>query len=120
MERIAGTVYARVAGQALSVAGTCTVGIKPKQRQTLNGLAGPAGYSEQLLPSFVEIEVYDTAGTDLAGLFEATGVDVQVELANGKAATLTDATQMNSAETDGAAGTATLRFEALHENGAWS
>lgn len=120
MERVAGTVYVRAAGQPLSVAGACTVGIKPLQRQTLSGLSGPAGYSEQRLPSFVEVEVYDTRGTDLDALFAAADVDVQAELANGKVATLTAATQMNPAETDGSAGTATLRFEALHENGAWS
>lgn len=120
MERIAGTVYVRAAGKTLNVAGSCSVGIRPKERSTLTGLAGPAGFSEKLLPSFVEVEVYDTADTDLEALFELTNADVQVELANGKIASLSAATQVNPCETDCAGGTATLRFEALHQDGAWA
>lgn len=120
MERQAGTVYVRVGSTSLAVAGSCKAGMRPKERSTLSGLSGPAGYSEKLLPSFIEVEVYDTANTDLAALFDATSVDVQAELANGKTAILNRATQMNPAEADGGEGTATLRFEAKHEDGKWA
>lgn len=119
MEVVGGNIVVRMGGRALRLGGSCKVSIRPTEKSVVEGLGGPVGFKAQRKCSFVEIEVVDGSEEDIQALQDADNVDVQVELANGKAATLTEAVQVNAVEFDAGEGNATLRFETDYDKGKW-
>lgn len=112
-DRIAGVVFVKADGIQMSVAGSVTSSPFGEEREMLVGLSGPVGYKEMPRVPFLEVEIYDDAGTDLEALHALTDATVQAELANGKTHIYRNATSVTPPELNVSEGTTTMRWEAL-------
>ncbi|MAF25809.1 phage tail protein [bacterium] len=111
MGRIAGTTTISVDGEQLQLKGSITLAVGQNERERIMGLDGPHGYKETKVSPFVEVTVSMTEDLDLPLLEQVEDATVQVNLANGKKAIFSKATQVNHVQISPEEGEATFRFE---------
>lgn len=101
-------VAPNIRADAVRVAGTISVKPAIQTRESVDGV----GFSLNELNAYVEAEIYDNCGLSLLALSEICGdaTMVTVELANGKAYSLSEVFVVGDVATN-TEGTITLRFE---------
>lgn len=112
---IGGTVYVKVGGRSLPVAGTFK--FKPAEvvREGKVGLSGPAGYTEKPVFQEVTCEIFLTAEVDLLTINRIKNETLVFELANGQSYTLRNAFQSGEIDADGGEGTTSVTFQGKME-----
>jgi hypothetical protein len=90
-QRVAGTCYVKADGVQFEVSGSWEVPINLTTKETVMGLAGPAGYKEMANRKYMSGEVIFTPGFPVQTLNNMTNATVTLECANGMVGTLTGA-----------------------------
>ena len=111
MSRIGGILYFEVDGTRYAVRGNVTYAIGSNEKESVVGQDGYHGYKENPMTPFIQIDITDVLGTEVAVLQSARGTTCTMALANGKVLTLSNATQVNQLEVDAIEGQFTARFE---------
>lgn len=109
-KRVAGICFIKVDGEQLEVSGGIEVPIVDVKRETVMGLAGPAGYKETALEPYVKVSAIFMPGFPLETLRTNTDMTVTAELANGKVYTLSGAFVKGEPSIKGEDGTVDLEF----------
>lgn len=109
-KRVAGICYIKVDGEQLEVSGGIEVPLVDVKRETVMGLAGPAGFKETALEPFVKVAVIFMPAFPLEKLRTNTDMTVTSELANGKVYTLSGAFIKGDPSVKGEDGTVELEF----------
>ena len=111
--RRAGVLYFKVDGQQYDARGSFTYSLGSPKREAIVGPSGVYGYKEMPQAPYIEGEVTDARGLDVAALQGMTESTVTLEIANGKTVVLRDAWYA----ADGTVGTedanVQVRFEGL-------
>lgn len=100
-----------VGGTALTVAGSATHGHQKHQRESVQGLMGPAGHKRVPAQPFIEIEVYSGQSVDHEALASIEAEVAQIDYYDGTSFVLYNCAQVGTIEPDDAEGTFTLRLE---------
>lgn len=90
-KRVAGIAYVKVDGEQLEVSGGIEVPLVDVNRETVMGLAGPAGYKETALEPYVKLTAIFMPDFPLEALRNGTDMTITAEMANGKVYTLSGA-----------------------------
>lgn len=109
-KRVAGICYIKVDGEQLEVSGGVECPIVDVKRETVMGLAGPAGIKETALEPFVKVSAIFVPDFPLAKLQYMTDGTVTTEMANGKVYTLSGAFLKGEPSAKGEDGTVDLEF----------
>lgn len=83
-QRMAGLITVAVDGETQAAAGEFSYNLGIPLKETLAGADGIHGYKETPQEAFIEGDLRDRSGLDLAALFRTTDATVSLELANGK------------------------------------
>lgn len=110
---VAGKVTYEIDGKVYKVAGDVKVTVNKATRETLNGLSGPAGFSETPRAPRIEAEIFHTGDTDLQAIIAGTNAKVQVDLNNGWTYVLNPAWQVGDVETTASEGKVTIAHEGI-------
>lgn len=116
-KRVAGICYIKVDGEQLEVSGGVECPIVDVKRETVMGLAGPAGLKETALEPFIKLSAIFMPNFPLSTLQTNTEMTVTAELANGKVYTLSGAFLKGEPSVKGEDGTVDLEFGG--KNGQW-
>lgn len=109
--RIGGTISFAVNGETYSIAGHFKYNLGKPKRVAKHGPGGFRGWIEEPQPAFIEGEMQDHGGLDLAALVTLTDGTVTLKLANGKTIALHDAVFSGSGDTETAEGKINGRFD---------
>ncbi len=109
-KRVAGICYIKVDGEQLEVSGGVECPIVDVKRETVMGLAGPAGLKETALEPFIKLSAIFMPNFPLSTLQSNTEMTVTAELANGKVYTLSGAFLKGEPSVKGEDGTVDLEF----------
>jgi hypothetical protein len=109
-KRVAGICYVKVDGEQLEVSGGIECPIVTIKRETVMGLAGPAGLKETALEPFIKLSAIFMPNFPLDTLQNNTEMTVTAELANGKVYTLSGAFIKGEPSAKGEDGTVELEF----------
>lgn len=109
-KRVAGICYIKVDGEQLEVSGGVEVPIVDVKRETVMGLAGPAGIKETALEPFVKLSAIFVPSFPLSTLQNNIDMTITAELANGKVYTLSGAFLKGEPSAKGEDGTVELEF----------
>ena len=109
-KRVAGICYIKVDGEQLEVSGGVECPIVDVKRETVMGLAGPAGLKETALEPFIKLSAIFMPNFPLSTLQTNTEMTVTAELANGKVYTLSGAFLKGEPSVKGEDGTVDLEF----------
>lgn len=109
-KRIAGICYIKCDGEQLEVAGGIEVPLVDVKRETVMGMAGPAGYKETALEPYVKVSALFMPSFPLDALRTNTEITVTAELSNGKVYTLSGAFIKGEPSIKGEEGTVDLEF----------
>jgi hypothetical protein len=109
-KRVAGICYVKVDGQQLEVSGGIEVPIVDLKRETVMGLAGPAGLKETALEPYVKVTAIFMPAFPIDTLRTSTDMTVTAEMANGKVYTLSGAFLKGEPSAKGEDGTVELEF----------
>lgn len=90
-KRVAGICYIKVDGDQLEVAGDIEVPLSEIKRETVMGLAGPAGLKEMALEPYVKLSAIFTPDFPIDTITKNTELTVTAELPNGRVYTLSGA-----------------------------
>ena len=112
-DKIAGTAFLKVDGEQISIGGTFKLAPFLVSREGVVGLSGVAGYKENNVVPYVEIEALKTPKTDLEKIQKVTDATVTCELASGEVWAFRNAWFSGLMELDAAEGKMTIKFEAL-------
>jgi hypothetical protein len=110
MRRISGSSYATVDGLSVPNAGNPGYRASRVIRETLTGEDGVHGYSEKPQPGMIKFQARDMVGISVNDFEGATGVTVELQLANGKVVTGTDMWCVTALEVNGTDATFDLEF----------
>lgn len=110
-EKIGGIIKFKINGTQYKAKGAFTYGLGTPKRESVMGADGFQGYKETPQMAFVEGEITDTYGTDLAALFKSADVTVLLELANGKSIVLREAFFAGDGQGSTEEGGVGVRFE---------
>jgi hypothetical protein len=83
-QRVAGLITVKVDGEVQAAAGEFSYNLGIPLKETMAGTDGIHGFKETPQEAFIEGEIRDRAGLDLAALFRTKDASVSIELANGK------------------------------------
>ena len=109
-KRVAGICYIKVDGEQLEVSGGIEVPLVDVKRETVMGLAGPAGYKEEALEPTIKLSAIFMPSFPIATLQSNTELTITAELANGKVYTLSGAFLKGEPMVKGEDGTVELEF----------
>jgi hypothetical protein len=109
-KRVAGICYIKVDGEQLEVSGGVEVPIVDVKRETVMGLAGPAGLKETALEPFVKVSAIFMPSFPLDTIRTNTEMTITAEMANGKVYTLSGAFLKGEPSVKGEDGTVELEF----------
>ena len=109
-KRVAGICYVKVDGEQLEVSGGVEAPITEVMRETVMGLAGPAGYKETALEPYVKLSAIFMPNFPIDKLQSSVDMTITAELANGKVYTLSDAFLKGEPSAKGEDGTVELEF----------
>lgn len=117
-KRVAGICYIKVDGEQLEVEGGVECPLNDVVRETVMGLAGPAGFKETALAQYVKVSTIFVEGFPVAKLREGTDMTITAELANGKVYTLSGAYLIGETAVKGDEGKVELEFNG--KKGEWA
>lgn len=109
-KRVAGICYVKVDGEQLEVSGGIEVPIVDVKRETVMGLAGPAGLKETALEPYVKVSAIFMPAFPIDKLRTSIDMTVTAEMANGKVYTLSGAFLKGEPSAKGEDGTVELEF----------
>lgn len=109
-QRVAGICYIKVDGEQLEVSGGVEVPIVDVKRESVMGLAGPAGLKETALEPYVKLSAIFMPEFPLETLQTNTEMTITAELANGRVYTLSGAYLKGEPAAKGEDGTVELEF----------
>lgn len=109
--RRAGIIYLRINGQQQEAKGEFTYDLGAPQRNPIVGADGIHGYSETPKQAYIEGAITDSQTVDLGNLVELDGVDVTLELNNGKVIVLSNAWYAGSGQVTTSEAQIPVRFE---------
>ncbi len=109
----AGRMYLKIDGVQHSAKGSFTYNLGGEKREAIVGADGVHGYKSSPIVPFIEGEITDNAGLDLAALTRLDGATVTLELANGKVIVLSDAWYAADGDAQTEDANIQVRFEGL-------
>lgn len=109
-QRVAGICYIKVDGEQLEVSGGIEIPMVDIKRETVMGLAGPAGMKETAIEPYVKLTAIFMPNFPLDTLRNNTEMTVTAELANGSVYTLSGAFVRDEPVIKGEDGTVDLEF----------
>lgn len=112
-QRRGGIIQVQVDGRLLEARGNWTYGLGTTKKDEIMGVDSVHGYKEMAQAPFIEGEITDSAGLDLAALLGATGATVTLTLANGKLVALHDAWQAGEGTGNTEEGNVQVKFVGL-------
>lgn len=119
MPAVAGVRNVTVGSQTVYVGDSVKVPLSDTKREVIEGLTGPAGYSEMPAKAYVEFDLVLASAVDLVALFEA-GQTVQVDFKSGRSYVFDDGVVVGDPpDFDAATGKATIRIEGATGSGRW-
>lgn len=110
MATIAGNATFRVNGTTYSTDGQFTATIQNLKKEVMVGTDGAIHEKETPMASTISGTIFTTADLDVDTVTAMSGVDVQIELNNGKVAVLKDASFTGDASIAVADGTMDIEF----------
>jgi hypothetical protein len=110
-QRIAGKISFSVNGVRQNAKGSFSYNLGRDVRESVMGSDGFHGFMEKPQPAFIEGEISDRAGLDLAALVDTTDATVTLELGNGKVIALRDAFFAGEGTGNSEEGNIAVRFE---------
>jgi hypothetical protein len=111
MQRLAGRAWLWIDGVQYSVVSAPKYGVAKVSRTLLKGMDRIHGFSEEIVPGFIEVTLRDEAGTSQSGFQDMVSVSATLQLANGKRVSGTNLCTVNAVEVDAAEATFTVRLE---------
>jgi hypothetical protein len=108
--RVAGVCYIKADGAQFDVSGGVETPLSSVTRETVMGLAGPAGFKEVAQKPYVKLTAVFTPDFPIQTLTTSTNMTVTAELANGKVYILTGAFLEGEPAANGEDGTTELEF----------
>lgn len=111
--RRGGIMYLKVDGEIYDAKGAFTYNLGKPKNEAILGADGVHGYKSTPQVPFIEGEITDRAGLDLASLCETDEATITLELANGKVITLRDAWYAGEGTGNTEEGNIGVRFEGL-------
>lgn len=91
MGRVAGICYIKVDGEQLEVSGGVECPLSDTVRETVMGVAGPAGFKETAQRPFTKLSAILVPGFPREKIAKATDMTVTTEFPNGAVYTLSEA-----------------------------
>jgi len=116
-KRVAGICYVKADSAQLEVQGGVECPATDKTRETVMGLAGPAGFKETARTPYIKLTAINTPDFPRKTLAESTDMTVTAELANGSTYVLSGAYLVGEPAVSGDEGTIELHFEG--DKGIW-
>lgn len=116
-KRVAGTCYIKVDGQQLEVSGGVEVPTTDKNRESVLGSSGVAGFKETHRAPYVKVTAIFRDDFPLQMLADGTDMTVTAELPAGQVYTLSSAYQVGEPSAKADDGTIEITFEGLR--GQW-
>jgi hypothetical protein len=116
-KRVAGIAYIKVDGMQLEVQGGVEAPISDKERETVKGLTGTAGFKETALTPYVKVNAIFRDDFPMAAVAANTDMTVTAEFPNGKVYTLSGAYLVGDSSAKADDGTIELSFEGM--KGIW-
>lgn len=110
-QRRGGIISLAVGGVTQDVHGQFTYGLGQPKREAIVGPDGVHGFKELPQVGFIEGEIVDSAGLDVAALFNVTNQTVTLALANGKTVMLNSAYYAGDGTAQTEEGLVAVRFE---------
>lgn len=112
-QRVGGIIQVQVNGTVENAKGNWSYNLGKPMREPVIGADGVHGYKETPQVAFVEGEITDRAGLNLAALCSLTNATVTVDLANGKMIALRNAWWAGEGTGNTEEGNIAARFEGL-------
>lgn len=116
-KKVAGTCYIKVNGAQLEVKGGIEVPLTEKKRETVMGLAGPAGYKEEVRTPYIKLTAIFRDDFPMDLVRDNDDLTVTAELANGKVYTLSGGYVVGEPSVKAEEGETDLEFEG--KKGIW-
>jgi len=110
-DRVAGVAFVKVDGKQLVLGGKVSGSMQTKKREGVIGLSGPAGYKEEVVIPFIEVEVIKTPDLRIQDILDVTNATVQAEGADGTLYVLANAYHAGESPLELGEGTVTFKFE---------
>jgi hypothetical protein len=111
--RRGGVLFLKVNGEIYDAKGNFTYNLGQPKREGIVGADSVHGYKETPQVPFIEGEITDRAGLDLAALCNLDDATATLELANGKVITLRNAWYAGDGTGNTEEGNIDVRFEGL-------
>ncbi|MEF2145122.1 MAG: phage tail tube protein [Desulfovibrionaceae bacterium] len=110
--RVGGIIFFKVNGELQQAKGDFTYNLgKPKRDGITDSSGGTVGFKETAQVPFIEGEITDHSGLDLASFVELDGVTATLELGNGKVISLREAWYAGEGTGNTGEGNIGVRFE---------
>lgn len=109
-KRVAGICYIKADGEQFEVSGGVECPLMDVKRETVMGLAGPAGLKETALEPYTKLQAIFMPNFPLDKLRTSTDMTVTTEMPNGKVYTLQGAFVKGEPAAKGDDGTVELEF----------
>lgn len=116
-KRVAGICYVKADSAQLEVQGGVECPASDNNRETVMGLAGPAGYKETARAPYIKLTAINTPDFPRKMLAESTDMTITAELANGTTYVLSGGYLVGEPVVNGDEGTIELQFEGM--KGIW-
>ncbi len=113
--RRAGTIFFKIDGTQYSAKGSYTYNLGKKKREAMIGADGIHGYKEVPKPPFIEGIITDSPDISLGELQELDGVNVTLELTNGKQILIRDGWYAHDGDASTEDAEIPVRFESKEE-----
>lgn len=114
-KKIGGIITLKIDGRQYSAKGNFTYNLGSPKREAVVGADGIHGFKEMPQVAFIEGEITDDVSTDLKALTNATGVTVNLDLANGKSIILRDSWFAGEGTGNTEEGNVSVRYESASE-----
>ncbi len=111
--RVGGIISVKVDGAQHRAKGSWTYNLGRPKREAVVGADVVHGYKETPQPAFIEGEITDRRGLDLAALLDTKNATVTLEAANGKVIVLRNAWFAGDGNVQTEEGNIQVRFEGL-------
>jgi hypothetical protein len=112
-KRVGGLISLKIDGDQYNAKGNFTYNLGRPKRDGVIGADGVHGFREEPQLAFMEGEITDNDGLDLATLLDATDVTVTLQLGSGKVIVLSHAWFAGEGTGNTEEGNIAIRFEAI-------
>lgn len=110
MQAVGGTFIFKIDGQQISVGGAVKYQLADEERTAMVGADKKVDYVIKPIDPNIELEIKDSALTDLVALHKVTNVTITGELANGRTLVMRNAVRVGTPQIDAINGTGTFNF----------